>query len=106
LTLPESARYASRDARLNRGVPRAAGTGEQDTGIMTRLEDAQNRLERALARLEAAAGKTRKSAGAADDLSRELAAAKQRCATLEEREREMSRRLDAAIGRLRGVLDG
>lgn len=73
---------------------------------MARLQDAQKRLERALTRLEAAAAKPRKAGGADNALASELEAAKRRCAMLEAREREVSKRLDAAIGRLRAALDG
>jgi predicted nucleic acid-binding Zn-ribbon protein len=67
---------------------------------MDRLEQAQQRLESALARLEKAAAKP--ASGAAD----EIAALRRRCDALEESSREVSARLDAAIGKIRGLLEG
>lgn len=74
---------------------------------MSRLEDAQKRLERALARLEAAADQAHRDNRSDDDgeLARALDAERRRSASLEAREREIGKRLDAAIGRLRAVLD-
>jgi hypothetical protein len=71
---------------------------------MSRLEQAQQRLEHALDRLEGAAGK--RGGAAAADLSRALEEANRRGAALDARQREIGKRLDAAIGRLRSVLNG
>lgn len=68
---------------------------------MARLEEAQKRLEKALARLEAAAG----ARGRPEDTAK-LKEVEERCNRLEAREREVARRLDAAIERLRTVLQG
>jgi len=73
---------------------------------MARLEDAQKRLERALDRLEAATVHKRDAGGAPADLSEALDEAGRRQAALESRQREIGKRLDAAIGRLRAVLNG
>ena len=70
---------------------------------MSRLEDAQRRLEKALARLDAATERRRNGAPVSE-LRRELDATRERCATLEARERELARRLDSTIGRLRAIL--
>ena len=66
---------------------------------MGRIEKAEVRLDRALARLEAAA-----SGSASPQIEQELATVKGRCETLEGRSREVSDRLDAAIGRLHAIL--
>jgi hypothetical protein len=71
---------------------------------MSRLEDAQRRLEHALERLEAAT--RQRDAGASADLVRALEDANRRQAALDARQREIGVRLDAAIGRLRTVLNG
>lgn len=72
---------------------------------MSRLEEAQRRLEHALDRLEVA---TRKRDGgvATADFSRTLDEMNRRQAALDARQREIGKRLDAAIGRLRTVLNG
>jgi uncharacterized membrane-anchored protein len=66
---------------------------------MSRLEIAQDRLEKALAELEQAADT--RGAG----LTRDLAVARDRCATLEDRNRDVSQKLDAAISRIRSILN-
>jgi hypothetical protein len=71
---------------------------------MSRLEQAQQRLEHALDRLEEAAGK--RGGAPAADLSRALEEANRRGAALDARQRDIGKRLDAAIGRLRSVLNG
>lgn len=73
---------------------------------MARLEEAQKRLERALDRLDAATTRKRDAGGVPADLSRALDDANRRQAALEARQREIGKRLDAAIGRLRAVLNG
>ena len=70
---------------------------------MAQLDDAQRRLEAALERLEQAA----EQAGAPGDAGRidsEMAAVRERCQALEWQSREVSRRLDGAISRLRTIL--
>jgi hypothetical protein len=70
---------------------------------MGRIEEAQGRLDRALARLEKA---TTQSAGSngSSNAEVELAAMRLRCEKLEDRSREVSERLDAAIDRLHSIL--
>ena len=66
---------------------------------MTRLENAQKRLEIALARLEQAA------AAHAAELERDLAATRDRCASLEDRNQDVAEKLDAAIARIHALLN-
>ncbi len=66
---------------------------------MTRIENAQKRLEVALARLEQAA------AARAADLEHDLAATRDRCASLEDRNRDVAEKLDAAIARIHALLN-
>lgn len=70
---------------------------------MGRIEQAEARLDRALARLEAAATREGAPSGS-PQLEQELASTKARCEALEGRSREVSDRLDAAIGRLHAIL--
>ncbi|MDE0540521.1 MAG: hypothetical protein OXH94_17545 [Rhodospirillales bacterium] len=71
-------------------------------------EDARNRIERALARLEAAIdGKLAegaKPAGADPEIAEKLAAAHREIAGLKDRNRQVSDKLDKAIGRMKSVL--
>jgi predicted nucleic acid-binding Zn-ribbon protein len=69
---------------------------------MDRLEQAQQRLDEALSRLEKAAGAATSSGANAED----VAALQRRCDVLEDRSRQMADRLDAAIGKIRGILEG
>ncbi len=73
-----------------------------------RAEDARNRIERALARLEAAIdGKLAegaKPAGADPEIAEKLAAAHREIAGLKDRNRQVSDKLDKAIGRMKSVL--
>ena len=73
-----------------------------------RAEDARNRIERALARLEAAIdGKLAegaKPAGADPEIAGKLAAAHREIAGLKDRNRQVSDKLDKAIGRMKSVL--
>lgn len=68
---------------------------------MDRLEQAQARLEKALSRLEQAAGKPKSDSSPQDEID----ALRRRCASLEDRSHQVSERLDAAIGRLRSILE-
>lgn len=70
---------------------------------MGQLDDAQQRLEAALQRLESAAEQA-VAAGDTSDLERELATVRERCQALEWQSKEVSRRLDGAISRLRAIL--
>ncbi len=73
---------------------------------MAGLKDAQARLDKALARLEKASAAPREGSDGGDDqLRRELASARQRCDALEGRTREVSERLDSAIGQIRNLLE-
>jgi hypothetical protein len=67
---------------------------------MSSLTEAHDRLAKAVARLEQAAG----DAPVGSDAVAELSALRDRCSTLEGRNVEVTRRLDAAIERLRTVL--
>lgn len=79
---------------------------------MTRLEQARQRLEAAVAHLEAAARASAAGAGdqkmhekLAGELAEALQATQAEYAALKERAASVSDRLDAAIARLRGVLE-
>jgi len=67
---------------------------------MSSLNEAHDRLAKAVERLELAAGE----APRASDSEAELVALRDRCSTLEGRNDLVSRRLDAAIERLRAAL--
>ena len=67
---------------------------------MSSLTEAHERLAKAVERLERVTG----DATMASDMEAELVALRDRCRTLEGRNAEVSRRLDAAIERLRAVL--
>ncbi len=66
---------------------------------MSRLSEAQDRLELALARLEQASGETD------DTRAAEFEAVQARCDALEDKARMVSERLDAAIGRVRTLVE-
>ncbi len=70
---------------------------------MTNLTEAHERLARAVARLERAAGE---ALPAADDAEAEIASLRDRCNSLEAKNVEVAKRLDAAITRLRTALAG
>lgn len=73
---------------------------------MSRLSEAQDRLERALARLEQVSIE-RERAGQGDaERDAEFEMVRARCDALEDKTRVVSERLDNAIGRVRGLLDG
>lgn len=72
---------------------------------MTRLQDARQRLENALTRLEKAGAAPRRAGADTEQLIHELATARQRCNMLDGRTREVSQRLDGAIGRIRTLLE-
>jgi hypothetical protein len=67
---------------------------------MARLQEAQKRLEKALTQLEQA------TSAQASTMHDDLAAAGRRCSMLEDRNRDVARRLDAAIERVRDILNG
>jgi len=71
-------------------------------------EDARNRIERALARLEAAIdsklAEGAKPAEADHETAEKLAAAHREIAALKDRNRQVSDKLDKAIGRMKSVL--
>ncbi len=71
---------------------------------MAHLQDAQGRLDKALSRLEKAATAPRVG-GDAETLKAELATARARRDALEGRTREVSDRLDSAIGRIKSLLE-
>jgi hypothetical protein len=77
---------------------------------MSRLSEAQDRLEEALARLEQVSGE-RTLPGGGNDAARaaefeaEFEIVSARCDALEDKARIVSERLDAAIGRVRSLLE-
>ncbi len=71
---------------------------------MTHLQDAQERLDKALTRLETAATSPR-GEGDVDALKTELATARAHSDALEGRTKEVSGRLDSAIGRIKSLLE-
>jgi len=78
--------------------------GETDNYSLSRVDNAVRKLSSAVERLEAAAA-TRLSSG---DLllAGELRDAREQCARHEDTNRVVGTRLDAAIDRLRAVLEG
>ncbi len=73
---------------------------------MSRLSEAQDRLEEALARLERISGeRTRTSGGTDAARDAELEVVRARRDALEDKARIVSERLDAAIGRVRTLLE-
>ena len=73
---------------------------------MSRLSEAQDRLEKALARLEQASGERVEESDRSDAThSAEFEIVRARCAALEDKARIVSERLDAAIGRVRTLLE-
>ncbi len=73
---------------------------------MSRLSEAQDRLEEALARLERVSGERTQSAGGTESArAAEFEIVSARCDALENKARVVSERLDAAIGRVRTLLE-
>jgi predicted nucleic acid-binding Zn-ribbon protein len=66
---------------------------------MTRLENAQERLDAALAKLEQA------STGHTADLERELAATRDHCVSLKDRNQNIAQKLDVVIARIHTLLE-
>ncbi len=74
---------------------------------MNDIETAKDRLEKAIARLDKAAkARGRGNGRAARDLEKALAKAEAECGDWKQRAETVSTGLDAAIGRLKGVLEG
>ena len=74
---------------------------------MNDIETAKDRLEKAVARLDKAAkARQRINGKGAKDLEKALAKAEAECGEWKKRAETVSTRLDAAIGRLKGVLEG
>jgi ATP/maltotriose-dependent transcriptional regulator MalT len=71
---------------------------------MSRLSEAQERLENALARLEQVSGEHDAGENSAA-LSAEFEVVRARCDALEDKARIVSERLDAAIGRVRMLME-
>ncbi len=73
---------------------------------MSRLSEAQDRLELALARLEQASGDSAMHTDETIDArAAEFEAVQARCDALEDKARMVSERLDAAIGRVRTLVE-
>ncbi len=74
---------------------------------MTKLETAKDRLEKSISRLEAAV-KSQAELAPGDDgeTAQALAESRRLCTELKEANRTVTSRLDAAIGRLKTVLEG
>ncbi len=73
---------------------------------MSRLSDAQDRLEKALARLERVSGERVEELDGNDAThSAEFEVVRARCDALEDKARIVTERLDAAIGRVRTLLE-
>ncbi len=73
---------------------------------MSRLSEAQIRLEEALARLEQISGERTLSVSETDSArAAEFEIVSARCEVLEDKARLVSERLDAAIGRVRTLLE-
>ena len=73
---------------------------------MSRLNEAQDRLEEALARLEQISGERALSASESESArAAEFDIVSARCGVLEDKARIVSERLDAAIGRVRTLLE-
>lgn len=81
---------------------------DDDPQSSTRAEAARNRIEQALARLEAAVDERladgAKPAEADPEIAGKLAAAHREIAGLKDRNRQVSDKLDKAIGRMKSVL--
>ncbi len=75
---------------------------------MSRLSEAQDRLEQALDRLERASGESdaARAAEVAAEFEAEFEIVRARADALEDKTRIVSDRLDAAIGRVRNLLEG
>ena len=74
---------------------------------MSRLSEAQDRLEQALARLERASGERAQADGESDAArAAEFEIVRARADALEDKTRIVSDRLDAAIWRVRNLLEG
>lgn len=75
---------------------------------MTELDTAKDRLEKSIARLEAAVKSQAELAAADDDgeTAQALAKSQRLCAELKDANLAVTNRLDAAIGRLKTVLEG
>ncbi len=74
---------------------------------MNDLETAKHRLEKAITRLDKAAKARRPGDGkGASALEKALAKAEAECGEWKQRAETVSTRRDAAIGRLKGVLEG
>ncbi len=73
---------------------------------MSRLSEAQDRLEEALAQLERISGERTRTTSETDVArAAELEVVRARCDALEDKARIVSERLDAAIGRVRTLLE-
>lgn len=79
---------------------------EENTAALSRTVEAVRRLGAAIDRLEAASERAGERSGAGDLLlAGELRDARERQAEMEEATREVARRLDGAIDRLRTLLE-
>ncbi len=73
---------------------------------MTELETAKDRLEKSIARLEAAVKSQAELAADDGEKAEALAVSQRLCSELKDANQAVTSRLDAAIGRLKTVLEG
>lgn len=73
---------------------------------MTELETAKDRLEKSISRLEAAVKSQAELAVGDDETAQALAESQRLCGELKDANLAVTNRLDAAIGRLKTVLEG
>ncbi len=93
---------------LTRGLPygqKSTAKGQR-IAAMTELETAKDRLEKSITRLEAAIKSQAELAAGDDQTAQALAESQRLCSELKDANQTVTNRLDAAIGRLKTVLEG
>ena len=73
---------------------------------MTELDTAKDRLEKSISRLEVAVNSQAASAAGDEETAQALADSQRLCAELKKANQAVTSRLDAAIGRLKTVMEG
>lgn len=93
---------------LTLGLPHRQTSTAKGQGIaaMTELETAKDRLEKSISRLEAAVKSQAELAAGDDETAQALAESQRLCSELKDANLAVTNRLDAAIGRLKTVLEG